>query len=136
MKYTSDDAWRIVTEHSEFMEWIEKRIKDMIDIGIYDVNYIEYDEKTDTYYISWESSHGEYNSASLNWNELADESNETFKAAQAERDHSEKLRRIERAQVEAARSLARAQRMQSFAEQEEKEAGFDLEEWKKRHGVE
>lgn len=136
MTYNKEDALKFINDQTQFMDWLEKRIKDMIDIGIYDVNYIEYNEKDDTFYISWESSHGEYNSASLNWNELADESNETYKTAQAERNRVEELRRVERAQVEAERALARAQRMMSVAEQDAEKVGFDLEEWKNRHGVE
>lgn len=110
MTYTKEDAIQITDSHAQLIDWLEGRIRTLIDTGIYDINFAEYNVNLDTFYIGWESSHGNHESVSIDWAELADETNKTFLEAQAERDRIAAEQAEQRGLVQAERQLEAAKR--------------------------
>lgn len=126
MTYSTEDAKRITREHEEFLVWLEERIRVLIDTSIYEVNYVEYYENQDKFNISWSTRH-DNESVTIDWAELADETNETFKAAQTERDRIKAEKADQKNRDLVARQLSAARRVYEDAVTRAKSMGIEEE---------
>lgn len=136
MTYTKEDAIRITDEQVQFNEWLEGRIRTLIDTGIYEVTYVEHTLHNDSFYITWETSYGQHTSISIDWAELADETGETYRTAQAERDRVKaEQQRLTKMRI-AGTDLERARKRYDEAVEAAESAGISINDWKKSHGFE
>lgn len=119
MTYSKEDAKRVLSENETFHEWVELRLK-ALGFRVYSDVEVSFQEDGQVYII-WADAWDEYESLTANWEELSDETGETFRKAQEARKRAEEMRRTIRArdraradiryateQLERARNRARA----------------------------
>lgn len=94
MKYNEEDARRVVSENEAFLEWVEERLESM-GFRVYGEVEVSFQEDGKVR-IDWRDPWEDYQYLTVDWEEIYDETGETWRKAQEERKRVEEERRAAR----------------------------------------